>query len=193
MSDSWKSIFCLEGEWDDSFDEKASVVPLLDLLERLEVAKYVHRDVATRHELVYYLERFARLPADEYPILYLATHGLASEIQLGLDDISLRELGDLLEGKLAGRVLYFGSCLVGSTSAEELMELVRKTGARSVVAYKEAVDWLESASFDLLLLSRLTEVSRGDAIYNGMIERYESFAAALGLVVVTKKQVYSAG
>ena len=45
-------IFCLEGSWGKRLDDRASVLPTLDMLGRLELATFVHRDVGTEEELM---------------------------------------------------------------------------------------------------------------------------------------------
>ena len=44
-------IFCLEGAWGKRIDDRVSVLPTLEMLEHLEIAIYVHRDVGTEEEL----------------------------------------------------------------------------------------------------------------------------------------------
>lgn len=44
-------VLCLEGEWEPDLRKRASVLPVLELLERLGVIKSIHRNVATPDEL----------------------------------------------------------------------------------------------------------------------------------------------
>ena len=130
------SVFCLEGEWGRSVHSRESVLPLLELLDRLNETQYFHRDVATSDELVYYLKKFSRLSATTFPVLYLACHGYEEYGELGIDlggaTLSLDEVGRLLEGKLSGRILYFASCLVGSASDESLQKPPRSPALRQL-------------------------------------------------------------
>lgn len=191
------SIFCLEGEWGRYVRSRETVLPLLELLDRLDEASFYHRDVATSEELTYYLKKLDRLSTNTFPVLYLACHGEEEHgeigIYLGGATLSLGVVGELLERKLAGRILYFGSCLVGSASDEQIQDLARVTGARGIVGYETEVDWLESASFDLLLLPRLVRAKRMDAIFNGLLKHNSSMSTALGLVVATKAKVLRTG
>lgn len=43
-----KGIFCLEGDWHRCLDDRASVLPTSEMLEQLGLAKFIHRDVATK-------------------------------------------------------------------------------------------------------------------------------------------------
>ena len=188
------AIFCLEGDWEESVHSRESVLPLLELLERLNEAEFYHRDVTTTEELAYYLTKLRRLSRTSFPVLYLACHGFEEngELKINLGDatLSLDDVGHLLEGKLAGRILYFGSSLVGSASDDALQHLAKVTGARAIVGYETEVDWLESASFDLLLLPRLVVAKRVDTIFRGLLKQNSSMSAALGLVVATKSKVH---
>jgi hypothetical protein len=104
-------IFCLEGEWDPDLRVRDSVQPLLDLLERLSIARTIHRDVATREELRYYLAKWKQKRYRNYPVLYLTSHGESGCLKLGKETIDLTELGAMLKGAAKGRVIYFGSCM----------------------------------------------------------------------------------
>ncbi len=60
---------------------RRSVLPMLEYLERLSEIKAIHRDVSTRAELEHYLGKWAQKRYDDYPILFLATHGDKGELQ----------------------------------------------------------------------------------------------------------------
>ena len=53
-------VFCLEGEWDRDLRQRMSVEPVLELLERIRLARYIHRDVATITEFEYYLKKWGQ-------------------------------------------------------------------------------------------------------------------------------------
>ena len=188
------SIFCLEGDWDDSVRNRESVLPVLELLERLNEAQFHHRDVTTPQDVAHHLTKLRRFSRARFPVVYLACHGSEVEgeptIDLGGSSLSINEVGSLLAGKLAGRILYLGNDLVGSAKDHTLMQLADTTGARAVVGYDADVSWLESAAFDLLLLPRLVAARRVDTIFRGLLERNSSMSAAVGLVVATKAKVY---
>ncbi|GAA4129709.1 hypothetical protein GCM10022215_42540 [Nocardioides fonticola] len=185
-------IFCLEGEWSRDLRERNSVLPLLELLERLKVADYIHRDVATSNEFWYYLKRWEQKGYASYRILYLASHGESGLLELGKDRVTMAELAEQMQGRAAGRVIYFGSCLSLAQYDEELLAFVKATGAKAVVGYSRAIPWLESASFELLLLERMLRNSRSDAFFNHLVRDHGAFAASLGLVVATKTRVFDA-
>lgn len=185
-------IFCLEGEWESDLRQRVSVEPILELLDKLGIAKSIHRDVATSPELEYYLEKWKQKRYDRYGVLYLAMHGSEENLHLGRDAVSLDELEAALKGSCKGKAIYFGSCLTMKAQPKRLQEFARVTGARVVVGYRKSVPWLESAAFEVLLLDRLAQVLRSDAIFNHLSRDHGNFAKSLGLVVATKSQVHRA-
>jgi hypothetical protein len=183
-------IFCLEGEWNSDLRDKASVRPILALLEHLGIAPSIHRDVATLDEFRYFVIKWQQKRYDAYKVLYLAMHGHAGAVYLGRDALTLDELQELLRGACKGKVIYFGSCLTLKSDGKRLQEFARATGARAVVGYRKDVPWLESAAFEVLLLDRLSLGLRSDAVFNRLTREHGLFAKSLGLVVATKTQVH---
>lgn len=185
-------IFCLEGEWDPNLTNRNSVEPILELLERLGIARTIHRDVATRPELEYYLRKWGQRRYADYTVLYLASHGQSGQLQLGQGSVTMDELAESLEGKCSGRVVYFGCCLMLNQEDDALQEFVRRTGAKAVVGYSRLIDWLDSAAFEVLLLERLARGDRTDAFFRQLHRDHGAFAEKLGLVVSTKNTTWDA-
>lgn len=183
-------IFCLEGEWDDDMRDRRSVKPLLTLLEQIEVARSIHRDVATVDELQYYAGKWQESRYDDYKVLYLAMHGNEGSVFLGRDQVDLDELEQMLRGACKGKAIYFGSCLTLRMDPKRLQKFARVTGARAVVGYRKSVPWLRTAAFEVLLLERLSMGWRSDAVFNHLAKDHGLFAKSLGLVVATKSQVH---
>ncbi len=153
-------IFCLEGDWDNDLNEGGSVRPILDLVGAGVGGgvPYRYRDVATRDELFFYLDKWTQRSYQAFPILYLAFHG--SEACFHLSDgrrrdsvVTLDELGDRLEGRCARRVIHFGSCETVRGHGSHLNRFLRQTGALAITGYRGVADWTTSAAFELLLLS----------------------------------------
>ena len=150
-----RGIFCLEGEWESDLRDSKSVAPLLELLEKLDIATTIHRHVATQSDLEYYLGKWKQKRYAKYSVLYLATHGLSDAIELADTEYSLNSLGDVLAGACDGRIIYFGGCSTLNITDDELRRYARRLGAKAIIGYTRDVDWLESASFELLLLDEL--------------------------------------
>jgi len=174
-------VFCLEGAWKRRLDDRASVLPTLEMLERLRIATYIHRDVGIRAELDLYLEKWGQLGYSHYEVLYFAFHGIPGAIEVGSETVTLAELAEKLDGKAEGRVVYFGCCLV-MKDKDAVAEFKNTTGAKAVCGYTKKVDWLESAAFDLLLLDSLMEDDRIDARFNRMTRNFPDLTKRLGFV-----------
>ena len=165
-----KGIFCLEThEWFSHEEmegkiDNTSVEPSLMLLERMAGynVPYRRRDVATRTEFEYFLEKYFDEGHEDYPILYLSFHGHGPEndrlpgLTLGDGtDYSLDDLESLIKGRCKGRVIHFGACGVMKAGSDRLQLFLDNSGAAAVCGYKKDVDWLESAAFDVLLMGYL--------------------------------------
>ncbi|WP_281871946.1 DUF6642 family protein [Brachybacterium paraconglomeratum] len=193
MREDLPGIFCLEGEWDSDITRRLSVRPVLELLEHLEVAQWIHRDVATRAEFTYYLGKWVSEDYDGFGVLWLAMHGDSAAVSLSGDedgDIELDELEEILKGACAGKVIYFASCSTLKEDPKRLQQFARRTGARAVIGYRKDVGWAEAAAFELLLLQELVTRVRSNGIFKRLQDDHPVLAKRLGLVVATKNDVY---
>lgn len=172
-------VFCLETSWDRRLDDKASVLPILDLLHRTGHARYIHRDVGTVEELFHYLSKWRQAQYSDYRVLYFAFHGERGCISVGKNEVSLNDLGEALAGAAAGRTVVFGSC--NTLKAKREVDAFRKvTKAKVVCGYTREVDWLQSAAFELLMLGKLAEGASPQVQVNRIKRSYPDMVAALG-------------
>jgi uncharacterized protein YecE (DUF72 family) len=172
-------VFCLEGAWERRLDDRTSVLPSLDLLERRGHIRYIHRDVGTEEELYHYLAKWSQRGYGSYGVLYFAFHGVKGGIKVGRGTVPLSDLAEKLQGTAAGRVVYFGSCSV-MRDRDAVADFQKESGAKAVVGYRKDVDWVESAAFDLMLLASLTGPERIDARINRVRARYPDLSETLG-------------
>jgi len=149
-------IFCLEGDWSNNLTDKSSVKPVLDLLENVNGTNVIHRNVGTKEELSYYSSKWIQKKYDKFQVGYFAFHGEPGTLKLGGASVAIEEIGELLEGKCAGKIIYFGSCSVLSIPEDRLNEFKKITKAKSVCGYNKDVDWIMSSAFDLLLFDALS-------------------------------------
>ena len=153
-----KGVFCLEGDWEKDLKGRTTVRPFLELLERSHypAIRSIHRDVATQGELEHYLKKWRLKKYDAYPILYLGFHGDPGTVFMRAgkkEPVELEWLGERLEGSCKGRLIHFGSCGTLGAHASRLSRFLAQTGAVAMSGYKTDVDWIQSAAFELLLLS----------------------------------------
>ena len=118
--DYQKKIFALEGEWERTPEDKASVIELLRFLKNTVDIDYFHRRAATQKEVFYYLSR--RKDFKKYDIIYLAFHGEKGLIAPNQDlEITLEEL--VPHRKFFERkILHISSCSTLKYSKDELKE-----------------------------------------------------------------------
>jgi len=150
-----KGIFCIEGMWDPDLRTPSSVEPLLDLLNLNALIDYIHVDCATIVEFEFYISKWMQKRYERFPILYLATHGSASELQIGRESYSVEKLGELMEGKCENRLIMFSSCSTMRIDKRVLKRFLDRTRALAVCGYRVDVNWLWSTAFELLLLSEI--------------------------------------
>jgi hypothetical protein len=184
----WSGVFSLEGSWNEDLTDRSSVLPMLELLERLEKIDYVHRDVGTRPELEHYLARWIDEDLDYY-VLYLAFHG--KNTGLWLSDrtdgfVTLDYLAGVLADKLDGCVVHFGSCSVMAAEERALQRFLDQTGARAVTGYLSDVDWVDSALMDLAVMGTLSGYRQLGTALNRLEQapQYESLRTELGFSVL---------
>lgn len=157
-------VYGLEVAWSSQLADKTSVGPVLDLLDRIGRVSYVHEKVYTRHEFEFLLLKWPQKQYAKYRIGYLAGHGSAGSLSFpGGASLTLIDLAEILDGRLQGKVVYFGGCSVFDVDPEELDEFRARTKARAVAGYRQDVDWFEAAAFELLLMRSLAERTRVDA------------------------------
>ncbi len=155
-------IHCFEGEWDKNHQE-LSIRPLIQILEQsYRVAEmeliYTYRFCQTAERLKENLRLDGRkLIGGRYQhCLYFAFHGTGSGLfSADGTELSFTEIAHLLGNKAAGSIIFFGSCGARRTSRKELEKLKKATGASLVVGYGATVDWLASATFEMLFFSEL--------------------------------------
>ena len=161
-----KGIFCLECDW-WGIEDKTTVEPVLNLLQTFSFTHtpYIHRDVATCEEFWFYLDKWADDTINSYEILYLGFHGDENIIYVSEDyesekgQVTLEELASRLKGKCKGRLIHFGSCSTLDLHGARINTFLRTTGAAAVCGYRQEVDWLQSAAFEILLLGLMQEFS----------------------------------
>ncbi|WP_124258437.1 DUF6642 family protein [Rhodococcus ruber] len=175
-------VLCLEGEWTPSIGARLSIEPALRLVEFNSIVRVAHRDVATRAELEYYLDKWLGKGNGTagYDLCYFGFHGSCETILLGQDEMSLDQLAELLAGRCVGKVLYFAACKVLAAPGEHLKSFCKKTGAKAIVGYTRDVDWFEAAALELLLITQLVRSVSMKPAYTKIKKKYPDLARRLG-------------
>jgi len=154
-------VLCLEGDW-YGVEEDSTVKPLLELLRygiprRLPM---LHRAIATREELAFHLRRWRR--ARRYRLLFLGFHGDPGVVYLDSKQrqvVTLDDLAVMIGRGHSGRLVHFSACSTLAVDRRHINRFVRRTGVLGVTGFAADVDWLRSAAFELLILSKLLRFS----------------------------------
>ena len=137
MIGTQKNIYCLEGNWSKQPNSKLSIKPILDLLHTTSKVKYIYNKCQTKNDFLIFLERFTQKRYKNYPILYIAFHGRINTIFIGNEEITLQEISNVLEGKLEGKIVHFGSCSTLKTTNKKISDFIHRTKCNFISGYKK--------------------------------------------------------
>ena len=176
-------VFTFEGDWEKNLGDKKSVRPLLDIIHRVEGAKFIHKQIGIEEELDYYLAKWLQKRYSHYRIGHFAFHGERGLIYPGEGEVGVRlkQLEGYINEGAKGRVIFFDSCSTIDISAKKIQAFLDSTKARAVVGFTKEVDWLESAAFELLVLDALAYFESPKKAELYLKEKYEEFVERLGL------------
>ncbi|MEV6637685.1 hypothetical protein AB0M54_43845 [Actinoplanes sp. NPDC051470] len=179
-------VFCVEGQWDDDLTRQGSVLPLLELLERLGRIRFIHRDTATPDELHHYLDTWLTRRYSTFKVGFFAMHGNPSQLCLsGKQTVELDEVAGWMSGRCEGKKLYFGACSILRAPNGDLRDFLHETGATMLCGYTKQIDWIESAALETLVLDTLVNGGRVDSLERLMRSaRWQALADHLGFRVI---------
>ncbi|MFE0590682.1 DUF6642 family protein [Micromonospora echinospora] len=179
-------VFCLEGQWDDDLAHRGSVLPTLELLERLGAIRFIHRDTATPAELKFFVDRWLTAKYAAYQVGFFAIDGSPGRLCLSKPyELDLAEVAELMAGRADGKRLYFGTGSVLRASDATLVELLRVSGASMLCGFTKRIDWLESAAFETVVLNRLANSDKVNGVeLLARSPRWAPLAEHLGFRVV---------
>jgi hypothetical protein len=151
-----RSIFSIEeAMWWEELEDRFSMLPVLEMLQRVErIDAFVHFTAATRGEFGYLMDKLA--DRADYRLIYLAFHGDTQALQIGrqadAEDLQLGKLAELL-GRRPGAVIYLAGCTTVPPKPNKLTRsFLSQTQAAAPCGYCERIDWVPSAAFDLMAL-----------------------------------------
>ncbi|MET8040910.1 hypothetical protein ABZU25_08595 [Micromonospora sp. NPDC005215] len=159
------SVFCVEGQWGDDLAERGSVLPTLELLERLRRIRFIHRDVATPGELRFYLDQWLSHKYAAYRVGILAIDGGPGTLRLSnRHELDLAEVMSWIQGRCAGKLLYFDCGTILRVPESTLHDILEQTGADMVCGFTRTIDWVESSAFDTVLVPRLANGRKSNSV-----------------------------
>ncbi|MGN6246889.1 MAG: DUF6642 family protein [Ginsengibacter sp.] len=174
MRNKPKGVFCLEGFWYGDHRDLISVTPVLELVGKHSNMPFVHHRCNTKAEFEYSINRWKKKSfCKKYPILYLGFHGEPGFIKVGKEKVTLIDLGNLIANNCSRSIIHFGSCSTLNLSKRRIQNFMDKTEVMAVMGYKRDVEWLPSASFEILLLDLLQNTpfdSRGVKDFQRLVQ-----------------------
>ncbi len=145
-----KFIYCLEGNWNRNPRCLQSIKPILELLCNFSKVKYIYHKCTTKEEFIKGLQKYTQKRYDNYSVLYIAYHGRKNRIYFGNEYITLKEIAGILEGKLHGKTVHFGSCSTLNTSEKNISDFIECTKCSFISGYKKEVEYIDSTAFELI-------------------------------------------
>ena len=185
-------VVCFEGQWSADIRDQQTVQPVLELLQRSGWIRFLHRFVASESQLKNELRQWAQKKNASYELCYLACHGEPGKVHLANgESVTSDTIADWLADRLQGRTVYFGACSVARDTRQvrdALARFKKTTKARAVCAYTSDIDWVESAAFEILLLSTLGWYDRRGIAwaFRYLEDEYGDMVKRLGFTSVPK-------
>ena len=167
-----KFIYCLEGNWNKNPRSNQSIKPMLDLLYTFSKVKYIYHKCATKEEFIKGLLTFTQKRYSNYAILYIAYHGRKNCICFGNEYITLKEIANLLEGKLRGIIVHLGSCSTLNTTQTNITNFITRTECSFISGYKKDVEYIDSTAFELVYFDILQKYDSSKKIKSVITKRY---------------------
>lgn len=180
-----RHIACIESLWDDDTEQPLTVVPLLDLVAKVNGVHFSHFTCNTLEELKFSLGKMPRRA--NYRILYLAFHGSAGVIELGDKTcVSLEELSEIMGTRFKDWIVHFGTCGTIAAERTRLQKFISSTGVALLIGYKGKTDWVDSAAMDLIVLDWLENRKGWRTVWKRVRRDYRDLIRITGLMVFPK-------
>jgi hypothetical protein len=182
-----KGVFALEeGNWWGDPRKTSSIEPLLAMLHQqgLHQLPYFHREIDTRQAFDYYVEQWTQARYVSMPVLYLGFHGSDGKLLVGDGRrqgaaVALDEIEEILNEKAQGRMLHLASCGIMDANGNRLNRFLERTGLVAITGFRQDVDYIESAAFELLFFTSLQENAFTVSGANAILKRLKSRARGL--------------
>ena len=184
MTAKERGIFSIENVWFEECDDGdirpdvTSIEPFLNALSRCYGQPYVHRDVATKEELKFFVKRWCRYPMS-YPILHIGIHGNPGKLQLSDAQVSLSKIASWIDVSCKNCIIHFSSC--SAIQGLDLAPFLEGTGGFSAVSgySKDMYPMVDAWPFEMIYLGLLNRHGRKHVtpIVSGFSPNYVARAA----------------
>ena len=110
---------------------------------------------------------------------FMAYHGRKNRICIGNEYITLKEIADVLEDKLNGIIVHFGSCSTLNTTEKNITDFIKRTGCALISGYKKDVPYIDSSAFELLYFNVLNTYKTYTSIKKNIVGKYPTLVDIL--------------
>lgn len=93
--------------------------------------------------------------------------------------ITLKEIADVLEDKLNGIIVHFGSCSTLNTTEKNITDFIKRTGCALISGYKKDVPYIDSSAFELLYFNVLNTYKTYTSIKKNIVGKYPTLVDIL--------------
>ena len=85
----------------------------------------------------------------------------------------------MLEGKLNGKIVHFGSCLTLNTTEKNITDFITRTGCSLISGYQKNIEYIDSTAFDLLYFETIQHYYSYSKIKTIVSKKYSSLIEML--------------
>ena len=155
-----RGIYSIETVWFEQEKEGVvepdvtSVELVLNAIRRYYGTPVVCRDVATKEELKFFIQRWCSYPMS-YPILHIGIHGSSGTLHLyDGSEVTLKDLSGWMTASCENCIVHFSSCSV--LKGTDLVPLLEDCEFSAVSGYrKKMYPMVDAWPFEMIYLSRL--------------------------------------
>jgi hypothetical protein len=176
------NIACLESLWNAELENRLSVVPILELVSRINRTRYTHLTCNTREELAHNLGKLGKRRG--YRVLYFSLHGKPGEIVLDAGRADLESLAGMMGTRFAGWAIHFGCCSTIAIPPRRIRNFIGATRVAMVSGYGKDVNWVATAALDLILFDWFQYYGDTRLMWRDFRRKYTAMIGQTGLRAV---------
>jgi hypothetical protein len=117
--------------------------------------RIIHHSPVTLLQFYNYLNEWAEPEYFSFQILALSFHGCPGHIFIGDVRISLEEIGDIINARGRGRMIFFSSCETLNIRSERIQKFLAQTKLTRISGYDDEISITGAKNNDQFALTRL--------------------------------------
>jgi hypothetical protein len=173
-------IFCIEGPWSADLRHRATVRPLLDVVEGMGRIRPIYQKAESPESLVKLVLKWQQKRYAAFRVGQTSVHGGPGVLTFGRRRLSLAQLAEAAPNAFKNKIVYFDSCSVLDMPLRDIRAFRKAMAARCLAGFTNDIDWYEASAFNLLFLDVFTRYKRLDAAERHIKRDYGSLQRKLG-------------